>query len=218
MTSIAVIDYDVGNIRSIISAIEKVGAHPIFSRDASEVMSADGLVLPGVGAFPFGILKLKEYELDQIINKFAESNKPILGICLGMQLLFSKSEEYGVTNGLGLIPGVVRKLQLLDPFVKRLPHVGWNGLELPPTQSWDNNILSGIKINQDMYFVHSFEAVPDNKNHVLSTTKYSNNQFCSAVRRNNIFGCQFHPEKSAEGGLKVLHNFIQECRGNDIAR
>lgn len=217
MVEIAVVDYDIGNIRSIMSAFEKANIPLNFSRDYDRLLSADGLVLPGVGAFSHGMSKLSEYSMDKAIIDFASTGKPILGICLGMQLLFTQSDEFEVTNGLNLIPGQVVELELNKPEIKKLPHVGWNDLELPEGITWEGTILENIKPKSDMYFVHSYMAIPANKKDILSVTTYSDNVFCSAVHHNNIYGCQFHPEKSAEEGLKIVDKFVQICgeKNND---
>jgi len=211
MTTIAIIDYEVGNLRSIFSAFEKVGATPKLTRDRQEILDADGVVLPGVGAYSYGMDKLKEHGLVTLVKDFAATGKPVLGICLGMQLLLSASEEFGRTEGLGLIPGSVKQLNLLDPEVQKLPHVSWNEIQVPNGMSWDGTILEGIVSEEDMYFVHSFMAVPDDESHVLSLTSYSDSRFCSSVKNGNVYGCQFHPEKSAEEGLKIISNFIRIC-------
>lgn len=211
MTTIAIIDYEVGNIRSIFSAFEKVGAMPKLTRDRQEILNADGVVLPGVGAYSHGMEKLTEHGLDSVIKDFSATGKPVLGICLGMQLLLSESDEFGRTEGLGLIPGSVKQLKLLNPQVQKLPHVSWNELQVPDGVSWHGTILEGIASEEDMYFVHSFMAVPESESHVLSLTSYSDSQFCSSVKNGNVYGCQFHPEKSAEEGLKIISNFIRIC-------
>ena len=211
MTTIAIIDYEVGNIRSIFSAFEKVGAKPKLTRDRQEIMGANGVVLPGVGAYSHGMDKLREYGLDNVVKDFAATGKPVLGICLGMQLLLSESEEFGRTEGLGLIPGSVKKLNLLDPKVQKLPHVSWSELQVPKGMSWDGTILEGLAYDEDMYFVHSFMAVPESESHVISLTSYSDSLFCSSVKNGHVYGCQFHPEKSADEGLKIISNFIRIC-------
>lgn len=211
MTTIAIIDYEVGNIRSISSAFEKVGVEPKLTRNYQEILDSDGIVLPGVGAYSHGMERLKEHALDSTIKDFAATGKPILGICLGMQLLLSESDEFGHTEGLGLIPGSVKQLKLLNAQEQKLPHVSWNELQPPNVNSWGGTILEGIAPEEDMYFVHSFMAVPKNTSHVLSLTNYSDSQFCSSVKNGNIYGCQFHPEKSAEEGLKIITNFIRIC-------
>ena len=211
MTKIAIIDYELGNIRSIFSAFEKVGATPKLVRGRREILDADGMILPGVGAYSHGMEKLKEHGLDSVIKEYSETGKPILGICLGMQLLLSESEEFGRTEGLGLIPGSVKRLNLLNPKNHKLPHVSWNELQKPSKVSWDGTIFEDIASEEDMYFVHSFMAVPESESHVLSLTSYSDSQFCSSVKNENVYGCQFHPEKSAEKGLKIISNFIRIC-------
>lgn len=211
MTSIAIIDYEIGNIRSIVSAFEKMGVDLKLTKCSEEILDSDGVVLPGVGAFAHGMAKLKEHALDGVIKEFAATGKPILGICLGMQLLLTESYEFGYTEGLGLIPGTVKELKLLDPEVQKLPHVSWNELSMPAKGSWDKTILQGVMPKENMYYVHSYMAIPKDENHILSTTIYSNSEFCSSVRNNNIFGCQFHPEKSAKEGLKIISNFVRIC-------
>lgn len=207
---IAIIDYDIGNVRSILNAFENQGAYVFLTRDEDKILESNGVVLPGVGAFSHGMSNLHEYGLVEIIEKYIKTNKPFMGICLGMQLLFEQSSEFGKTAGLCLIAGKVRKLTLKDSIDKRLPHVGWNELNCKQNK-WDKTILDGVKNGSDMYFVHSFAAQPYNKNHVLSTTEYSGYKFCSSVKSNNIYGCQFHPEKSASVGLKIINNFIRIC-------
>lgn len=211
MTAIAIIDYEVGNIRSIFSAFEKVGVTPKLTKNLQEILDADGVVLPGVGAYSHGMQKLQEHSLDIALKDFAATGKPLLGICLGMQLLLSESDEFGRTEGLDLIPGSVKQLNLLNPQVQKLPHVSWNELQVPNGMSWDGTILEGIAPEDDLYFVHSFMAVPESGSHVLSLTSYSGSKFCSSVKNGNVYGCQFHPEKSAEKGLKIISNFIQIC-------
>jgi len=147
----------------------------------------------------------------EIIKEYVESNKPFMGICLGMQLLFEESEEFGVTVGLGLIPGRVIKLPTKDSQNEKLPHVSWNELNSGKIQ-WPNTVLENIKEGSDMYFVHSFVAQPNNESNVLSTTEYSGYNFCSSVKSGNIYGCQFHPEKSGKIGLKIVKNFIRMCK------
>ena len=212
MTTIAIIDYEIGNILSILSAFKKVGAQPKLTRDRDEIMSADGVVLPGVGAYSHGMGKLKEHLLDEIIKDFAASGKPVLGVCLGMQLLLSSSNEFGFTEGLNLVPGLVTPLNMLDPMVQKLPHVSWNELEVPNDKSWHGTILDGINSGEDMYFVHSYMAIPDDINNILSLTTYSGSRFCSSVQNGNVYGCQYHPEKSAGKGLNIIANFVQFVR------
>ena len=205
--NIVVIDYDIGNVRSILNAFNKVGISPLLSRDKEKILNADAVVLPGVGAFSHGMKKLHQYFLVEILKEYAKSNKPLLGICLGMQMLLEKSEEFGRTEGIGLIKGKVIKLPFNDDKNEKLPHVSWNEIESKEI-NWDRTILKNINQKSDMYFVHSYIAVPSDENTILSTTLYSNSTFCSSIKKGNIYGCQFHPEKSAKEGLKILKNFI----------
>ena len=211
MLKIAIVDYGAGNILSILAAFEKLGIQAIVTRGHEEIMSSDGLVIPGVGSYSHAMSKLKEYYLDDVIRDYSKLGRPILGICLGMQLLFSGSYEFGYTEGIDLLSGEVRRLELKDRAMQKLPHVSWNGLETSSANNWKNSILDGIKEGEDMYFVHTYQAVPTDNNHILSYTKYSNSKFCSSIRSGNIFGCQFHPEKSGEKGLKIVFNFIRIC-------
>lgn len=207
---IAVIDYDIGNVRSILSAFENQGADVFLTRDREEILASDGLVLPGVGAFSHGIKLLRKYKLVKDIKDFIGTGKPFIGICLGMQMLFENSEEFGFSPGLGLIAGSVQKLPVKEKSNEKLPHVSWNELNILESK-WEGTILDGVIEGSDMYFVHSFVANPDDRSHILSTTEYSGYKFCSSIKKNNIYGCQFHPEKSGKVGLKIIKNFIRMC-------
>lgn len=209
MSGIAIVDYGIGNIKSISNAFEKVGAEIVLTRDKGTILGAQGVVLPGVGAFSHGMEKLNEYGLNIVLKEYSDTGKPLLGICLGMQMLFDKSSEFSETQGLGIIPGSVEKLKLLSPDVKKLPHISWNELSEKKLGSWKGTILDGLKSFEDMYFVHSFAVHPDDPNDVLSTTMYSDYEFCSSVKRKNTYGCQFHPEKSSKEGLKIIKNFVK---------
>jgi|LWDU01.1.fsa_nt_gi glutamine amidotransferase len=210
---IAIIDYGIGNVRSILSAFEnqKGEADVFLTSDKDEILKSDGLVLPGVGAFSHGMENLKSYDLVDVIKEYATSDRPFMGICLGMQLLFEESEEFGVSEGLGLILGRVVKLPTKDNQNEKLPHVSWNELN-SKNAPWVDTILADIEEGSDMYFVHSFVARPRDGDNVLSTTEYSGYHFCSSVKKNNIYGCQFHPEKSGPTGLKIINNFIRMCK------
>jgi imidazole glycerol-phosphate synthase subunit HisH len=208
---IAVIDYGIGNVRSILNAFENQGADVFLTNSKDAILKSDGLVLPGVGAFSHGMNNLEYYDLVDVIKKYVVSGKPFMGICLGMQLLFEESEEFGQTSGLGLISGKVVKLPAKDDKNEKLPHVSWNELNVKSSQ-WTDTILEGIEEGSDMYFVHSFVAQPKDSNNILSITEYSSNNFCSSVNKDNIYGCQFHPEKSGKIGLKIIKNFIRICQ------
>ena len=207
---IAIIDYGIGNIRSILSAFENQGANVFLTSDKGEILKSDGLVLPGVGAFSHGMKNLESYGLVDVIKEYAALDRPLMGICLGMQLLFEESEEFGKTEGLGLILGKVVKLPTKDNQNENLPHVSWNKLNSNKVP-WKNTILADTKEGSDMYFVHSFVAQPRDSYNILSLTEYSNYHFCSSVKKGNIYGCQFHPEKSGPTGLKIINNFIRMC-------
>lgn len=211
MTRIAIIDYDIGNVKSITNALENVGAKVLITRNESDILKSDGVILPGVGAFSYGMKKLKEYCLDSLIIRYAKEDKPLLGVCLGMQMLFAESEEFGVSQGLGLIDGKIKKLKTLNPEFEKLPHVSWNEIKKTKNSVWSNTILDGLNDSSNMYFVHTYSAHPDDEAYVLSQTEYSNYKFCSSVRKGNIYGCQFHPEKSAVEGLLIMKNFVKIC-------
>jgi len=207
---IAVIDYDIGNVKSIINAFKKYDIETILTKEKKVILEANGIVLPGVGAFAHGMENLKKYGLIDILNEYVKTNKPFLGICLGMQMLLEESEEFSITKGLGYIKGKVIKLPIKND--EKLPHVSWNEIK-QKNIDWKRTVLDGIKPNSDMYFVHSFIAVPNDENNILATTKYGGYEFCSAVKKDNIYGTQFHPEKSGEIGLKVIENFIKIVKG-----
>jgi glutamine amidotransferase len=208
---IAVIDYGIGNVRSILNAFENQGADVFLTNSKDAILKSDGLVLPGVGAFSHGMNNLEYYDLVDVIKKYVVSGKPFMGICLGMQLLFEESEEFGQTSGLGLISGKVVKLPTKDDKNEKLPHVSWNELNVKSAQ-WTDTILEDIEEGSDMYFVHSFVAQPKDSDNILSITEYSSHNFCSSVNKGNIYGCQFHPEKSGKTGLKIIKNFIRICQ------
>jgi len=210
---IVVIDYDIGNVRSILNALKKVGINAILSRSREDIMNANGVILPGVGAFSHGMKNLHKYLLVDILKDYAATNKPLLGICLGMQMLLEESEEFGLTKGIGLIPGRVIKLPTQDKENEKLPHVSWNEIK-PKNIKWDNTILDNIEAGSDMYFVHSYITIPDEENNILSITEYSKYDFCSSIKKDNIYGCQFHPEKSAFLGLRIINNFINIVKEN----
>jgi glutamine amidotransferase len=201
---IAVLDYGMGNRRSVHKALEHVGARVIVSGDPEAVRGADGLVVPGVGAFPQGMRNLRERGLDQLIRRHAGAGRPLLGICLGMQLLFDGSNELSPTSGLGLIAGEVSYLRAPE---LRLPHIGWNVVH-PERPS---PLLAGLpELGCAFYHVHSLVARPADPADVVGSTVYGE-RFASIVGRGNVLGVQFHPEKSSRDGLAMLRNFTGMC-------
>lgn len=195
---IAVVDYGLGNLRSVSKALELVGAEVLVTNKAQELLKAKGVVLPGVGAFLRGMENLKKVDLIPTIQKVIENKRPFLGICLGLQLLFSQSEEHGKTEGLDVIKGVVKKFQ----GNVKIPHMGWNQIRFK-----DCDLFKGIGDNSYFYFVHSYFVEPKDKSFILGTTEYAG-KFTSAVGRDNLYAVQFHPEKSGNIGLQVLKNFV----------
>lgn len=212
MTTIAIIDYEIGNIRSIHNAFKSQGATVILTNDHETILAADGVILPGVGSFKHGMNQLNSKGLIETIKLYVATGKPLLGICLGMQLLFTKSFEFGENFGLGLIEGTVDKLELKSLNETKLPHVNWNVIEKSDL-NWDGTIFENIENCFDAYFVHTYAAKPVKSVEILSKTSYSNFIFCSAVKHKNVYGCQFHPEKSGVVGLQIINNFIEISRG-----
>jgi imidazole glycerol-phosphate synthase subunit HisH len=202
---IAVVDYGMGNRRSVQKALEHVGAVATITRDHGELTSADGLVVPGVGAFPLAMRNLTELDLVPLIRRRALQRTPLLGICLGMQLLFDRSQELEVTAGLSLIPGEVTPL---DAGGLRVPHIGWNDVSFER----DSPLTAGLPaVGCPFYHVHSLVARPSDSACRVGTTVYGE-RFATLVARDSVFGVQFHPEKSSLHGLALLRNFVDLCR------
>ena len=206
--NVVIVDYGLGNLYSILQACNHVGYSPKISSDKNEILNADYLILPGVGAFKVAIEHLKERGLISVIKEYAASSKPLLGVCLGMQLLFDSSEEFGNHNGLGLIPGIIKKIpNNFEGEKVKIPHIGWNKL-YPAKHKFLATPLREILDEDFMYFVHSYYASPSNSSDILTYTYYQGFKYCSSVHKNNIFGFQFHPEKSGEKGLSIYKNFL----------
>lgn len=203
---IAIIDYDMGNLRSVQKAFESIGADAQITRDAGDIANASHVVLPGVGAFKECMKNLEAYGLIEPILKATASGKPFLGICLGLQLLFEESEEHstGAENekGLSVIKGRITGFTPKPSDGLKVPHMGWNSI----TKKKDSRLLKGIDDDSFFYFVHSYYAVPEDSNVTLTTTDYGVD-FTSSIERDNIMACQFHPEKSQAVGLQLLKNF-----------
>ncbi len=209
---VVVIDYGIGNLLSVCRGLEHCGAIVNITADPDSILSAERVVLPGVGAFADGMAELQRLDLDTVIQKVANEGIPLLGICLGMQMLLDESEEFGTTKGLGLIPGKVIPVPLMaiDGQTQKIPHIGWNSLELPEKQSnWDGTLLQGVKPGDAVYFVHSFMASTSEPEHCIANCNYGGAPISAVICRKNIFGCQFHPEKSGKIGLNVLRKFLR---------
>ena len=197
MTRVAILDYGLGNLRSVKKGVEKAGASVFITPDVEEMATADGVILPGVGAFSEGMEKLNE--MKKALMNYVESS-PVLGICLGMQMLLDVGEEYGIHEGLGLVPGRVKQFPERKGY--KIPHMGWNTLKIVN----EDPLFEGIPDNSYVYFVHSYYAETEEK-YTLTSTDYIC-EFSSSIRNKNAWGTQFHPEKSGETGLKILENFI----------
>jgi glutamine amidotransferase len=201
MSETVIIDYGMGNLRSVEKALMAVGDPAVISQDPEVVRHSDRLILPGVGAFGDAMSNLKQAGLDLAIRDAVAEGKPLLGLCLGLELLFSESEEFGRHEGLNLIPGHVRKF---EETALRVPHVGWNQIEsLRP-----DPLLENLPDGSYFYFVHSFFVEPDRSDDALAWTNYGG-PFCSIARHENVWGAQFHPEKSQDAGKRLLRNFFE---------
>lgn len=205
-----IVDYGVGNIRSVCRAVEQVGGIPEVTSCASDISRADRLILPGVGAFRNGMSEITARGLDQALLDFAATGRPILGICLGMQLLASESLEFGKHQGLGLIPGHVVPIPPLglDDKAHKVPFIGWATLVPANIENFESSILSSIKADESVYLVHSFYVDTESTSDVLANYRYNGQRITAAIRRGNVMGCQFHPEKSGAVGLRILRRFL----------
>ena len=207
MKTVSIIDYGMSNLLSICRAFEHVGANVKVLSKPEEIMESDYLVLPGVGAFPDGMNELNRRELTSAIRQFSETGKPLLGICLGMQMLLSRGTEHRETEGLNIISGSVLPLPKDVPAFK-VPNINWHSLYPPKTNDWSFSVLRDTLPGTCFYFVHSYYAKPDNEQHVLAESKFGNLTYAAAIRKDNVTGTQFHPEKSGEAGLLLLKNFL----------
>ncbi len=205
---IAIIDYGVGNLFSLVSSLKMIGADAVVTGDPDVIRQADKLILPGVGAFADAAAKLRESGLDMLIREQAAQGKEIMGICLGMQLLFERSMEYGEHEGLGLLKGSVVPMEGVIPQNLKIPHIGWNALHFKKS----HKLMKYIKENDCVYFVHSYFAT-DCEDSLLATAEYGK-ELTAMVGKDNVMGCQFHPEKSGTVGLDILRAF---CESEDMA-
>ena len=199
---IAIIDYDAGNIKSVEKALQRLGQKVMITRDPEEILNADKVILPGVGAFGDAMVNLRKYHLDQVIYQVVERSIPFLGICLGLQLLFEKSDETKGVAGLGILKGEICRIP--DGENLKIPHMGWNSLHLQN----NGRLFRGIKEDAYVYFVHSYYLKAEDEEIVKATTEYGTHIHAS-VEQGNVFACQFHPEKSSDVGLQILKNFVE---------
>ena len=208
---VAVIDYGLGNLHSVSRALEYWGAKVLITSDPHELLKSPRVILPGVGAFSRAITELERLGLDIALKKIAKSGTPLLGICLGMQLLMDESYEFGKSKGLGLIPGTVQEISKVDcdGLPLNVPHIGWEQLCLEGSSS----VSAGLRVMEgckdlSMYFVHSFRVLPVNRDHLISVCSYGGHRLAAVIAKGNIIGSQFHPEKSGMAGLRFMRNFM----------
>jgi glutamine amidotransferase len=204
------VDYGVGNLLSVCRALEACGANVELTGSAKRLLDADRVVVPGVGAFGDCMNELSRRQLIDPILDFVASGRPVLGICVGMQMLMQVGEEFGEHKGLGLIPGRVRAIPATaaDGRAHKIPNIGWCGLIKPPDADWKGTILEDVKPGSTCYFVHSFTAEPEDDSFRLADASYNGRRVSAALRVGNVFGTQFHPEKSGTTGLSILRNFL----------
>ncbi len=206
--NIGVLDYGAGNLRNVCRAIEHLGYRYTLVSNTSQIADVDKLIIPGVGAFKIAMEQLASLDMIAAIDEFASRKMPILGICLGMQLLFEESFEFGLTKGLGLIPGCVNKIPSEDVLGNsmKVPHIGWNELVVDSVR---NNMISSVEKGSAVYFVHSYRAEGVAEEHMIAHCVYGGLKLPAIVGRDHIVGCQFHPEKSGRIGLSILNNFLR---------
>lgn len=199
---IAVLDYDAGNTKSVVKAIEALGESAVLTREISQIRNADKVILPGVGVFGDAMANLEKYQLTDVIHESIDSGKPFLAICVGLQLLFDSSEESPGAKGLSIFPGQIKRIPATEGL--KVPQIGWNSLNLPR----ESRLLHGIDEGSYVYFVHSYYLAAQNEDIVIATTEYGTH-IHAAVEKDNVFATQFHPEKSSQVGLKILKNFLE---------
>lgn len=210
---IAIIDYGVGNLFSLKSSLKQLGLEAVVTADADTICKADRLILPGVGAFADAMAKLEATGLVPVMKEEAE-RKPLLGICLGMQMLFDESEEFGLHKGLGLIPGRVVKIPSTDVQGRpqKVPHISWNPLNPAGGRTdFAGTVLAGVTPGEECYFIHSYEAKPADEADRLADTVYGGRAVCAAAAHGSVVGCQFHPEKSGKVGLKIIEEYMKRA-------
>jgi glutamine amidotransferase len=205
MEKVVIVDYKMGNLFSIVHTCEKVGLSTEITNDYKKIKDAKALILPGVGAYPLAVSQLNEFNLVEPIKEFIQSGKSVLGICLGMQLLMEQSDEFAINKGLGIIEGeVLRFPEKNESVIRRIPQITWNTIDIQDTS---DPLLQGIPNHEYFYFVHSNFVLPKHKENVLCSTTFSGFDYCSVVKKDNVYVIQFHPEKSSKQGLKIIENF-----------
>ena len=209
---VTIVDYGIGNIFSVTRAFQHCGAEVLLTDKPRHILAATSLVLPGVGAFSNGMNGLRERDLIEPLREYAASGKPLLGICLGMQMLFTGSTEFGEHSGMNIIEGKILPIEPLgaEGMPLKVPHIGWSELMRPVDgPEWEGSILKYVNGHEHCYFVHSLTAVPDDERHRLADTYYGSSRISAAVAKGNVYGCQFHPEKSGATGLKIIKGFLE---------
>lgn len=209
---IAIINYGLSNLLSIKRAVDLFTEDVIITDQYKDLETIDKIILPGVGSFQYGMARLTELHLDDMIVNRAKAGVPLLGICLGMQMLFDESEEGGLHKGLKLIPGRVEKIPENDikGYKQTVPHIGWERLFKIEEFSFERNILKDVSENEEFYFVHSYEGKPQSNEYCVAYAVYGGRNICAVVQNDNVIGCQFHPEKSGKMGLKLIRDFVLE--------
>lgn len=205
--NIAIIDYEMGNLKSIYKLLHHLNVESIITSEPKIIKDADGVILPGVGAFGDAMKHLSQKNLISVIDDLIKENKPLFGICLGQQLLFSQSSEMGRYAGLNIIEGEVIQFNISK--VDKVPQIGWNSVSFT---NKDHYLVKGIPNDSYFYFVHSFYGVPKNEEDILGITKYGEIEFCSMISKDNVIATQFHPEKSSKYGIQIYQNFIDFCK------
>lgn len=207
LKKVVIIDYQLGNLFSVKQACDTVGINAEISSNREDILNADALILPGVGAFIEAMNNLKKFSLDTAIQNKVNGGTPIFGICLGQQLLFTESEEFGAGKGLDLISGIIKRFpETFEERKVKVPHIAWNTI-FKLNQEWDNTALKDLSNNDFMYFIHSYYVKPSDDACILTQTNYDGIKFCSSILKNNIFATQFHPEKSADKGISIYKNW-----------
>lgn len=206
---VAIIDYQLSNLFSVKHAFDYLGVESQITSDKNLIANSDAAIIPGVGAFGDAMKNLQNLGLTDLIKEFISSGRPFMGVCLGMQLLFSESEEFGIHKGLDIIPGKVKKFASKNKKIK-VPQIGWNQIFVTNKSKWENSPLRNINSGEFMYFVHSYFVEPENKSVILSETTYENIKYCSSLLSGNVFATQFHPEKSGLEGIRIYKGWLRD--------